>query len=191
MLQPSLFDMRKCSRCRELKPTTSFSRHKNMADGINPQCKACVSVYQRQWYEANRAKTIERSRLWKDNNREQFRETSAKRRERNREKVLARQREWSKTHPETHRKAAAVRRQRQLSLPVYLISDKDYRRLYASPCVACGRQVEICLDHIIPVSRGGHYGIGNAQPLCRPCNSSKGTMLLVEWRRYLARRKSP
>lgn len=42
-------------------------------------------------------------------------------------------------------------------------------------CVACFRSdVPLTRDHIIPISRGGHDGIDNIQPLCRRCNSSKG-----------------
>jgi 5-methylcytosine-specific restriction endonuclease McrA len=44
-------------------------------------------------------------------------------------------------------------------------------------CVMCGAQMEaseIQKDHIIPIYQGGSDGIENLQPLCRPCNTSKG-----------------
>jgi 5-methylcytosine-specific restriction endonuclease McrA len=42
------------------------------------------------------------------------------------------------------------------------------------------------IDHIVPLARGGTNYEGNLTPACRPCNSSKGTLLLVEWRKRLA-----
>lgn len=59
---------------------------------------------------------------------------------------------------------------------------KDMRRLAAMPCACCGA-TETHMDHVVPVSRGGSHGIGNLQPLCKSCNSSKGSKFLVEWRR--------
>jgi hypothetical protein len=41
-------------------------------------------------------------------------------------------------------------------------------------CLACGAD-EVTKDHVVPVSCGGGNGIDNLQPLCRPCNSTKGT----------------
>lgn len=44
-------------------------------------------------------------------------------------------------------------------------------------CVMCGTPMEyseVQKDHIIPIYQGGSDGIENLQPLCRPCNTSKG-----------------
>ena len=44
-------------------------------------------------------------------------------------------------------------------------------------CVMCGESMQasdIQKDHIVPIYQGGSDGIENLQPLCRPCNASKG-----------------
>lgn len=41
-------------------------------------------------------------------------------------------------------------------------------------CVRCGATGQLVRDHILPIYRGGDDGIGNIQPLCVSCNSSKG-----------------
>lgn len=65
---------------------------------------------------------------------------------------------------------------------VYVITDKDLARIYASPCAECGTTERIEADHVIPISRGGQHSIGNLQPLCKSCNSSKCDRLNVEWK---------
>lgn len=45
---------------------------------------------------------------------------------------------------------------------------------YSRACLACGKP-EVTIDHIVPVSAGGTNAIGNVQPLCGYCNTSKGT----------------
>lgn len=43
------------------------------------------------------------------------------------------------------------------------------------------------IDHVVPLVLGGTNFEDNLAPVCRPCNSSKGSLLLVEWRpRYAA-----
>lgn len=50
-------------------------------------------------------------------------------------------------------------------------------RTLGGRCQNCGSPDRIEIDHIIPVSRGGTNHIDNLQPLCRPCNASKGNRL--------------
>lgn len=49
---------------------------------------------------------------------------------------------------------------------------------YGFQCLGCGRTLlleQLTEDHIVPLSQGGSDDIGNIQPLCRSCNSHKGT----------------
>lgn len=44
-------------------------------------------------------------------------------------------------------------------------------------CQSCGSKDHPCIDHIIPVSRGGDSSDDNLQVLCLPCNTKKGNKL--------------
>jgi len=55
------------------------------------------------------------------------------------------------------------------------------KKRYNYTCPMCGvsePEIKLTLDHIIPLSCGGKNSIENIQPLCRACNSSKGTAIL-------------
>ncbi len=45
---------------------------------------------------------------------------------------------------------------------------------YGSRCLCCGKKRKLTADHVTPVSKRGTSNIDNIQPLCGPCNSSKG-----------------
>lgn len=48
-------------------------------------------------------------------------------------------------------------------------------------CVYCLSPVE-CVDHVVPLVRGGTNHEGNLAPCCWRCNSSKSGLLVIEWR---------
>lgn len=55
----------------------------------------------------------------------------------------------------------------------------------AKVCSYCGRtmrSVEKSLDHVTPLDRGGAHSISNVVVACKPCNFSKHTSTLKEWR---------
>jgi 5-methylcytosine-specific restriction endonuclease McrA len=59
-----------------------------------------------------------------------------------------------------------------------------------STCRYCGRTVwgkNLHIDHIIPVSRGGHNGATNLVVACAKCNLSKGNKTAQEWRNSMKR----
>ena len=42
-------------------------------------------------------------------------------------------------------------------------------------CLCCGEAgIRLTVDHVIPLSEGGANTVSNIQPLCGPCNSTKG-----------------
>jgi hypothetical protein len=44
-------------------------------------------------------------------------------------------------------------------------------------CRHCGGVEQLCIDHVVPVSRGGTSDDGNLQVLCLSCNTKKGNKL--------------
>jgi len=58
------------------------------------------------------------------------------------------------------------------------------KKQYGYKCPACGKgepEIKLCLDHIIPLSKGGSNYIENIQPLCKPCNSHKYNKLISKY----------
>jgi HNH endonuclease len=50
---------------------------------------------------------------------------------------------------------------------------------YGYRCLACKKTgVKLSVDHVIPVAFGGSSDISNIQPLCLPCNMSKGVQVI-------------
>jgi 5-methylcytosine-specific restriction endonuclease McrA len=49
-------------------------------------------------------------------------------------------------------------------------------------CVYCGATQALSGDHIVPLSQGGSNALTNLVTACRPCNLSKASSTLEEWR---------
>ena len=64
------------------------------------------------------------------------------------------------------------------------------RQLAKGVCHYCQRRmppVELTMDHVVPLVRGGQSTRGNAVPACKDCNSRKKYLLPVEWDQYVRR----
>lgn len=62
------------------------------------------------------------------------------------------------------------------------LGDKEVRNKvfdkYGKRCLCCGNEENMSLDHVIPVIKGGENNVDNLQPLCKSCNSKKGTKII-------------
>lgn len=56
----------------------------------------------------------------------------------------------------------------------YNFTAKQRAELIGKTCAFCGTTLNLCLDHILAVCRGGKNTADNAQTLCQPCNNIKG-----------------
>src|SRR5690606_31916768 len=151
------------------------------------QVLARTSAYHREHPDVQR-------RAWRDykqRHRERLlplvRERAARWRAQNRARDVAASSRWRKNNPERH-KAIIWRRNAKLRALKGSFTAEDWSALkarYDYRCLCCGRrepEIVLSVDHVVPISLGGSNTIDNIQPLCKPCNSSKGNRHTTDYR---------
>lgn len=180
--------MKTCTKCKIDNPLDNF--YKNSS-----KCKPCHKAYTLAWQKANPDKV---KQTWKKQNKKRWiaqkedKEYMLKKaiyRQENSARRTATAKAWNEANKQRynlHVATSHIKRKIAKESKSYKILDKEFRKLYASPCAFCGSTDKITMDHIIPISRSGNHSIGNLQPLCRSCNSSKNNRLVSEYKYYLA-----
>ncbi|MFC1821197.1 HNH endonuclease [Thermodesulfobacteriota bacterium] len=62
------------------------------------------------------------------------------------------------------------------------------RKIHKGICFYCHQhvgRVQLTMDHVVPLSRGGRSNKGNVVPACKECNNKKKYLLPLEWEEYL------
>lgn len=157
------------------KPLTAAERSRRYRERHPERAKAS----QKKYDEANPERRRQISRDYYERNAEVERAKDAAWREANRELSRQRARESYWRNVESARSRRHLRR---LRAQEFVVLPQELRRLYSEPCVACGSEEDMTIDHIVPLSRGGSHSVGNLQSLCFSCNASKNNRLMVEWR---------
>jgi 5-methylcytosine-specific restriction endonuclease McrA len=158
---------KQCHVCKTVKPISEFYTSNGHNDGYQTRCIPCEKVYQK----VMRAKYADRQRAYKRRWRAE-----------NRERENAKQREYFAKNKEIWTAKASRRRARERNAESFIVSTREWRRMKNGVCVYCGSAENITIDHVIPLSRGGHHGIGNLVPACGSCNFSKNGQTVMEWR---------
>lgn len=176
--------MKQCIKCGKEKDGSHHS-----------WCKACNNEYLRKYYEENKEKVKERRRKYREENKEKVNEYLRKWREENKEKaseysrkwyeenkehVRKRSLAWSEKNPDKRRAIAHARRAREMNAEGRF-TDDEFTALcesYGNKCLRCGCEGKLTADHVVPLVAGGTNKIDNIQPLCKSCNSSKGTKIV-------------
>lgn len=146
--------MKSCSKCKILKAHTDFSKHARHADGLNSQCKSCVSAHKKT------AEYREQSRISKRKNyqRPEIKESCRKRAEKFRKS------EFGKLYVVDD----ALRR-------TYGINLDRYNKMFSDQNGCCA----ICSKHQSEFSKRLHvdhdHDTGEIRDLlCHHCNTSLG-----------------
>jgi 5-methylcytosine-specific restriction endonuclease McrA len=84
---------------------------------------------------------------------------------------------WKAQH-----KAAKNRRKARLRGNGGSFTGTEFRELcekFGNQCLSCGVVgVDLTVDHVLPLSKGGRNEISNIQPLCHACNVKKGDQMI-------------
>ena len=186
-------DIKVCKKCQKTCSVTDFYKGQS-------QCKTCAKEYARKYSKAYAKANPEKyKQRWQKQNKRRWVEQKQDKehllkkaiyRQQNSAKRVATAKAWNQANRQRfilHVANAHIKRKIAKDARAFKILDKEYKKLYNSPCAFCGATEKITMDHIIPISRSGNHSIGNLQPLCRSCNSSKKSRLVSEYKYYLSK----
>ena len=140
------------------------------------RCAVKAAASEKVWYERNRDLEAEKSKIWRNANREHLRSYDANRYTQRKQEMLERNRE-----------RRARKRGAQLGATW---TRSDLIEHYGTDCFLCGDSIDLSLrwpdvrsiseDHIVPLSRGGAHSFDNVRPTHLTCNCSKQNRMETE-----------
>lgn len=137
--------------------------------------------WEKKHYEKNKKRYTEKSKRWAAANRPKRLITEKRYRAKHPEKTKA---VWQKRITSGKLAESLHRRRARIRQTEYEDCSKVVSLLRHMPlCQYCFCPiVNPTIDHVIPLTRDGTHTKGNLVAACQPCNSSKGTKLISEWK---------
>jgi len=94
-----MVDTKRCSKCKETKSVTEFSKDRCQKDGLQSKCKSCGRQYYqenrekkleyvKQYYQENRGRILKKVKQYRQENKEKIREYKKQYYHENRERIL-------------------------------------------------------------------------------------------------------
>lgn len=197
----TIMDMKTCTQCGEVKPTSQFSKRASSRDGLQPNCKACANIVSAawraanpekakagvaKWIAANPEKRKATNTAWVSSNHDKVKASSAKWRAANPDNKKAHNRKWSSANPEAGRAYNRNRRARKREAGGKLssgLSDKLFALQRGKCACGCLQPLgdDFHMDHVMPLALGGSNTDDNMQLLRSICNRQKHAKHPVEF----------
>jgi 5-methylcytosine-specific restriction endonuclease McrA len=170
--------VRELNRVNQIKHKYWLKRDRVRENGLRRQRYAKNETYResqkahaREWQSTNKERKRAKHAAWVKVNRERVNEYNRRSIDKHRAK---RRLKWV----ENSAKRRAMRREAPGSFTV-----AEWEALvekYGRKCLCCGKsepEIKLTADHVVPLVLGGSNDIGNIQPLCSTCNSSKNATI--------------
>ncbi len=143
--------------------------------------KLCRS-YQKKHYLKNREKEIARCSAWNKKNPRKVADSMQRCRDRRPEYYYQYQKKYVKEHHEMYRISWRNKDHKRRSITkLGHVSALDWKLILKSTngcCFYCGiGNINMTMDHYIPLSKGGQHYPKNIVPACHKCNSRKNNMM--------------
>jgi 5-methylcytosine-specific restriction endonuclease McrA len=169
----------RCPSCSLTLPASAFAKSRAAPNGLQTTCRACIAL--------RNPVRRERMRQRKIDDPEVVIEQARKSRQRNHASIRAHINEWRDRNRDKTNRYENARRARKLNAPgSHTVAEWEALKAhYDYRCLCCGKQepeIKLTEDHVIPLGPDGSDGIENIQPLCGPCNSSKGARHTTDYR---------
>lgn len=161
-------------------------RKKEINRKSNLKNREKVLARAKKYRDANRDEIRKRGRIatkrWHENNKEYHKKLNKEWVRKNPERVKELAKEWIKNNPE---KMSAMRlnanAKRRAQKHTGKVSASDWAKIKGAAnyrCHYCKKKKYLTMDHVTPLSKGGHHVSSNIVPACQSCNSSKGNKII-------------
>lgn len=179
---------RTCSECNRRLHISNFHKDRTATDGYRSKCKDCRIGKVKEWYSENAERQSSKAREFRKKNIDKLRKRDKERYEKDKPKRL-----------DLASKHAQIRRSRKKMLPYdERITRNRIRQKLGDNCYYCGVEMDFTpasgrkfkknhatIEHLIPLSKGGHHIWENVVLACHNCNVVKNAKSEIEFRIYL------
>ena len=174
--------MKLCYVCKESKSFDMFSKDASRTDGHQPRCKECHKKYKAE----HKSEIALRKAQYYVENKSKMAAYSSQRQKDHRIEAASYVRKYNHANPDKCRVICARRRAIMAGVDIGFMPRDPLTTLvevYGPLCVVPGCiRLSNTVDHVVPISKGGAHSFFNMQPMCKPCNSSKGNRNSIDYR---------
>jgi len=188
----------RCPSCATTKLATEFHKNKSRKTGYCSECKQCVLARSKRSYDADPEKYRQKSKKRYASDPEFHRNWAKKHRlanpeivkaavkrykDANPEKMAAIWQAWASKNPERLLQNNRRKRAHKRNVPSEKYTKEDILATWGTNCHLCKKPIDLGaprrskyglqLDHVMPISKGGHDTIANVKPAHAYCNQSK------------------
>jgi hypothetical protein len=182
--------------CKPCSVARAVARHKKHPDKKKEADKRYYDNHveelrekNKDYHHAHKEESAIRNKRWREEHKEEQQEYRQQYYQEHREELLKKQTQYQKEHPEVSSACRSNRRARKRNAGGRATGQqiKDRIAFYDGKCWVC-RGAYDCMDHFLPLAKGGTNWPANLRPICNSCNGMKGAKHPLDFIRGLEKR---